>query len=263
MVTLRNLLPPPIELGPVASRFAPAGNELRQERELLRRVDTKFIATRAMAVAVLGTLVDDYAALVVPAGNIAAYRSLYFDTPDRRSYHDHRRGRRPRYKVRVRHYPDRRLSFLEVKIKRNEAVTDKHRVSLGYGDEALTPAARAYLASVGVPDPDALAPVLRVDFRRLSLVGLDTPERVTVDVAIEAERLDGARRSFDELTVIEVKQAPFCVRTPVMRAVHAAGLREQTMSKYTVASALLWPELRRNRLRPDVHAIERMICERD
>lgn len=252
-------LPAPTELDAGAARFGVASRELQGQRDLLRRIDTKFICRGGAALAIIARLAEDYAALPVAAGTIATYRSLYFDTADLRCYHDHRRGRRPRQKVRIRHYPDRRLTFLEVKTKRHEVVTDKQRLALAFHDEALGATAQAFLRRhVRLPVED-LHPTLRIDFRRLSLVGLRTPERVTIDWAVEAERLDGGRWSFGPLVVIEVKQAPFCLRTPAMRAVFAAGLRAQAMSKYTITTALMRPHLRRNRLLADMRAIERML----
>ena len=245
-------------LAAVAAEFPAASVELREGRALLRRVDTKFVCTRAVALKVASALVGAYAALPTPTGNLATYRSLYFDTSDLRCYHDHRRGRRLRHKVRIRHYPDRSLSYLEVKTKRNEAVTDKKRRPLPFQHEHLGDDERAFLAGiVDLPVHD-LVPMMRIDFRRVSLVSLHSAERVTIDCDLEAATIDGARWDAGERVVIEVKQSPFCVRTPVMGALLGHGLREQSMSKYTIATALVRPDLRRNRLLPELRAIERM-----
>ena len=249
---------PLASLEPVAFQFEPASEALREQRELLRRVDTKYVCDHATAARVLADLASDYAALPVPSGNVATYRSLYFDTPDLRCYHDHRRGRRPRQKIRIRHYPDRSLSFLEVKIKRNETVTDKRRLAIDFGDEELDARAKSFLQELGIAADD-YQPILRFDFRRLSLVGIRSCERVTIDCELEADLLGGEHESFGELVVVEVKQSPFCVRTPIMRALSKAGLRALAMSKYTIATAIMRPELRRNRLLPDVRAIEGML----
>ena len=243
----------------VAERFPAASGDLRDSRDLLRRVDTKFLATQGSAAAVLAGLSRDYAALTVPTGNVATYRSLYFDTDDLRCFHDHRRGRRLRHKIRIRHYHERHISFLEIKTKRNDTVTDKQRLPMTFREEWLGPAELAFLRRhVDLP-VETLRPMMRIDFQRLNLLGLATAERVTIDVGITAEGLDGRRFSFGDLVVVEVKQSPFCVRTPVMRALHGAGLRESSMSKYTVATALLRPEQRRNRLLPGLREIERML----
>ncbi len=245
-----------------AGRFTVASAELRDGCELLRRVDTKFVCTRAAALEVIAGLAGDYAALSVPSGTVATYRSLYFDTGDLRCYHDHRRGRRLRHKIRVRHYPDRLLSYLEVKTKQNETVTDKRRLAIPFLAEVLGAAEQRFLGAVlsgaGQLPVDDLHPVMRIGFRRLSLVGLHTAERVTVDLGLDAETVDGARWSGGDLVVVEVKQSPFCVRTPVMRALSRAALREQSMSKYTMATALIRPELRRNRLLPELRSLTRM-----
>jgi hypothetical protein len=243
-----------------ANRFTAASAELRDARDLLRRVDTKFLCDHEDAAAVLAAIAGDYAALTVPSGNVATYRSLYFDTGDLRCFHDHRRGRRLRHKIRIRHYPDRLLSYLEVKTKRNEEITDKRRIPIPFREEWLGSGEQQFLTgAVGhALAVDDLRPVMRIDFRRLSLVGLRTAERVTVDLAMVAEGLDGSRWSFGDVVIIEVKQSPFCVRTPVMRALTHARLREGSMSKYTISTALLRPELRANRLLPEVRRIERM-----
>ncbi len=240
-----------------ANRFATASLELSRGRDLLRRVDTKFVADARQVLGLIEPMLPHYEALPVPSGNVAHYRSLYFDTPDRVCFHDHRRGRRIRHKIRIRHYPDRELSFLEVKTKRNELVTDKGRMPLRYGEEQLGPAELAFLRTRMTLPVDALQPIMRIDFQRVSLVGLADNERVTIDLGLMAHELGGARWGFDELVVIEVKQAPYSSRTPVMRAIQDAGLRERSMSKYTVATAMLNPALPRNRLLADLRAIER------
>ncbi len=247
----------PIDVESALVGFVAATPELLARRELLRRVDTKFAVTVDRLPAIVTALAQHYAVLRVPAGDLATYRSLYFDTPDLRCFHDHRRGRRVRHKIRIRHYPDRALTFLEIKTKRNEMVTDKHRLALGYGLEELGARERDFLRAHFGPDVDVLQPELVIGFRRLSLIGVATNERVTIDVDLAAVSLDGNRVSFGDLAVIEIKQSPFCVRTPVMRAVLGAGLREASMSKYTTAIAVTRPGQRHNRLLPDLRAIAR------
>jgi hypothetical protein len=196
--------------------------------------------------------------LKVPTGSMARYQSLYFDTPSMRCYHDHRRGRRLRHKIRIRHYVDREVSYLEVKTKRNEAVTDKHRMPVPYRREALGRDELEWLYSHVGDMVLELQPQVMITCRRLSLIGVHTNERVTIDLDLDAEgNLEVARR-LGQLAVVEVKQSPFCVRTPVMRALLGAGYRERSLSKYVTVMALLRPELRCNRLLPDLRALERI-----
>src|SRR5262245_34239806 len=116
MVSLAQTWTEPTDpLAAAFDRFPEAPLELLADRELLRRIDSKYVLPASGLPELAAGLGDGYAVLRVPTGSVAAYRSLYFDTPDLRSFHDHRRGRRIRHKIRVRHYPDREVSFLEIK----------------------------------------------------------------------------------------------------------------------------------------------------
>jgi hypothetical protein len=219
-------------------------------RELLRRVDTKFLTTTAQLSELAAGLDQHYAVLPVTNG-FARYRSLYFDTPDLQCFHDHRRGRRIRHKVRVRHYVDRSLSFFEIKTKRNELITEKTRLDLPCGQETLGARERALADQRGLAGA-GLAPVMWIEYRRLTMLGLATSERVTIDIDLALVAIDGARYSMGNLAIVEAKQWPFCMTTPIMRAASGMGLRERSMSKYVVGLATLQPDIRRNRLLPDL-----------
>jgi hypothetical protein len=247
MISLR----PHARLEPLLAGFSGASPELLASRELLQRVDTKFALPLGGLDQLLEELAGHYAVLRVPTGSLASYRSLYFDTPDLQCFHDHRRGRRIRHKVRIRHYPDRTLTFLEIKTKRNEQVTDKKRRPLPYGTEELGGEDLGFLRSRLGGMADVLEPQVWIAFRRLTLIGLATQERVTIDLDLDVAAL-GA------LAIVEVKQSPFCVRTPVMRALYDAGHREGSVSKYVAALATGRPELRQNRLLPGLRSLEKI-----
>lgn len=241
----------------LARGFDTAGLELLAERSLLCRLDTKFLLSVRDLAPVLDRLVGRYAVLPAGSASLARYQTLYFDTPDLRSFHDHRRGRLPRHKVRVRHYPDRSLSFLEVKTKQTSRRTQKQRLELSPGESSLGPREREFVRRhCDLPASD-LWPEVWVYFLRLTLLGLDTEERVTIDLDLTASTAQGVE-SLDGVAILEVKQAAFSVRTPVMRALSAARIRPTSSSKYCTAIALTRPGLRINRLLPGLRAIERL-----
>jgi hypothetical protein len=247
-------------LAEALSAFAPPPPELLARRELLRRIDSKFALSASRVADVVGGLAGDYAALPLPGGGfLATYQSLYFDTPDLQCFHDHRRGRRLRHKVRIRHYPDRQVSYLEVKSRVSDLVTDKRRLALPFGTETLGPREHAFLRQRVGTAADALAPLLWIDYSRISLIGLHTHERVTIDVDLGFRTLAGGPESLAGLAIVEVKQSPFCARTPIMLALADSGLREGSLSKYCVAVTAVTPQIRRNRLLPDLRAIERIV----
>ncbi len=245
----------PVELA--LAGYGAATPELMNRRDLLSRVDSKFVVPAHLMERVLADLAEHYAVLRVPTGNVATYKSLYFDTPTLRCYNDHRRGRRIRHKVRIRHYPDRSVSFLEVKTKRNDTITDKHRFQIPYGQDTIGDAERDFLRGHIGPMVDELEPQMWINYRRISLIGRNSNERVTIDVNLTVEGQDQVGDWFGRANVVEVKQAPFCVRTPIMRSLCAIGVRERSLSKYVVAIALTHPEQRRNRLLPDLRALQR------
>jgi len=246
-------------LGILLARFPAAPLSLIEQRALLSRIDSKFVLPLSRLGEVLDGLADHYAVIRGDNGSIAGYESLYFDTPTLQCFHDHRRGRRIRHKVRIRHYPDRRITFLEVKTKRNEAVTDKRRIPLDYGMDSLGPPELEFLHPIVGPMASELRPEISILYRRLSLIGLATDERVTIDLGLSAGGDGGlVAHHLGHLAVVEVKQWPFCVRTPFMRAIRGSGHRVMSLSKYIVAQALLRPELCRHRLAASLRTLERI-----
>ena len=239
--------------------FAPPSEELLAGRELLRRIDSKFVVRRAVIDELLAGLDRDYAAFKVASGSIADYHSLYFDTPELTCFHDHRRGRRLRHKVRIRHYPDRDVSYLEVKSKRSELVTHKHRLRVPYRHEALGDEQVAFMRRHIGALADVMRPEVRINYRRIGLLGLRTAERVTIDLGLHFVDLDDQVHPMGDVAVVELKQSGSSRTTPIARRLAAAGLREQSLSKYTTAIALTRTGVRRNRLLPDLKAVERIL----
>ena len=211
-----------------------------------QRAESKFVVSEATAAAIVLALRDHFA--VLPAGDalVARYRSLYFDTDDLSFFHAHRCGRRVRHKVRVRHYPDRALSVLEVKSRLAEHHTVKCRRPRAYGSNGFDAAdlafVREHCGSTG-----ALLPQAWVSYRRVTLLGLTSPERVTLDLHLDMWRAAG-RGQFRRAVVIEVKQPRLDHHGVAMQLLRAAGCRPGWMSKYCTAIALTSPDVRANHL---------------
>lgn len=236
--------------------FSPAPAGLLGERALLRRADTKFLVAGGALSLALGALSRDHALVMAGGERLATYETLYYDQPDLRGYADHVRGRSPRHKVRARHYPDRGESFLEVKSKTCGGRTIKARRPHPLGEVALTEAEMAWaLGITGWPGP-LLLPQAWIRYRRITLVGLDADERVTVDLDLRLDRPPRGRR-LQGLAIVEVKQARLDLRSPAMLALRRVGARSRSVSKYAVAMGLLAPGIRRNRLLPTLREIER------
>lgn len=219
-----------------------------------RRTESKFVMPVSAAAALLRALASDYAVLRAGSALVAAYRTLYFDTADLEFFHAHRCGRRVRHKVRIRHYPDRAVSFLEVKTRLSEDQATKARRPRPYDDSELGPDdvdfVRAHVAG-----ERALYPQAWMDFRRLTLLGLQTEERVTIDLDL---RVTTAWRTetLPDLAVVEIKQPRLDHGSVAMEALRRAGWREGWASKYCVAIALTRPDVRARRLLPELRALQ-------
>ena len=91
---------------------------------LMDRSEDKFIIPIDWCGDLSKKLKADYNILEIANERQFRYDNLYFDTPDNICLEDHIRGRKNRFKVRIRSYSNSNISFLEVKsrnisIKRN------------------------------------------------------------------------------------------------------------------------------------------------
>lgn len=236
--------------------FADVAPAILDERALQQRVDRKYLLPMRLLDPLLAQLRGDYGVLRSAGRLAASYNTRYFDTPDRRFYEDHRRGRRPRHKVRVRHHLDRELTFLETKKKGADERTLKARTSRPFGHTDLDAVARAFVAQHCPIPANLLVPRLSIAFRRLTLVGEHINERVTFDWDFALEE-DGRRDEWPAVVIAEVKQARYDNRTPSTRAFRTLGIREFPISKYCLATARLAP-VRSHPFKPALRAVEHL-----
>jgi hypothetical protein len=236
--------------------FGDASPELLNARVLQQRVDRKFLLRRNALDALLAQLVEGHRAVRSGAVRAARYRTRYFDTPDRRAYHDHRRDRRPRFKVRVRHHFDRDLTFLEIKRKGADGRTTKARLERPSGCEGLDAEALAFIDRHCPLEGARLAPGPSIAFLRATLLGEAVDERITLDWALQMS--DGPRHvCLPHIVIVEVKQGRYSNGTPTVRTLRALHVREHRLSKYCVASAMMAP-VPAHVFKPVLRAMEQM-----
>jgi hypothetical protein len=232
--------------------FTPAAD--MERASLQRRLSMTFLFPAAALPDFAGDLACGYT--VQPAGGkrCAAYRTLYFDTPDFAFFHAHRCGRRRREKVRIRHYDDRKLSFFEVKQRMHALRTVKQRRPRAFGDDRLHEQ-DLWLVRKCTRTRGALVPQVWTQFQRLTLVSRADDERVTLDFDLRFRHLD-REIALPRLAIAEVKQPRLSRRTPIMAALHRRGLRRRSFSKYCAAIVAMNPDIRHNRLRPQLDVME-------
>ena len=98
--------------------------------KLMSRTDTKFAFNDIKLPVLLQKLSEHYRILEIDGERIHHYKSLYFDTEDRKFYLDHHNSRVNRNKIRFREYVGSGLTFLEIKLKNNKGKTIKKRTKV-------------------------------------------------------------------------------------------------------------------------------------
>lgn len=239
----------------ILSGYDLASPELVTLRGLRRRTDTKYVMAAATAFDLVAGVGSGY--VVLPAGDelLARYSTLYFDTSGLDFFHDHRRGRRVRHKVRIRHYLDRTLSILEVKSRHSDVLTTKVVRPHEYGGDVLTTEDQRFVRTHAGTAQD-VQPQAWTRFHRITLLARNHSERVTVDLGLTVGASD-RHWSLSSLAIVEVKQWPLCRSTPVMSALRALGERPAWSSKYCTAIVCTRPATRHHLLRPGLAALER------
>jgi hypothetical protein len=216
-----------------------------ETQDLLMRVDAKFELPRLRLPTLLARLAESHALLPAAGRLVASYSTIYFDTVGRRFLTDHLRGRRPRHKLRVRHYLDRELSFLEVKTKTPGGRTEKRRQSRAYSGNGLTADEQRWAeALTGVSEP--LLACGWTCCQRLTLLSQFSVGRMTIDLNV-ALGTAAAARSLRDTALIEVKLTRAFDDPELLRVLRAAGARELNLSKYVAAMMTDSPTLPRAR----------------
>jgi hypothetical protein len=157
----------------------------------------------------------------------------------------------------VRSYPDRSKSFVEVKSRRSDVSTVKHRRERPLGGGPLCRDERAFVSEHCSFPAEGLEPVVGVHYRRALLLSGETRERVTIDADLSVTRGTQVHK-LAGIAIVEVKQPRFRASTAAMRALRACRLRPISLSKYCAAVVLTHEGIRCNRLLPALRQLERM-----
>lgn len=209
---------------------------------LLDRFDTKYLVPCELLPRIMAALQSDYTVLEIDGKQLMQYETVYFDTSEFRYYRQHHSRKKTRAKIRCRTYVDSGDSFLEVKRKNNKNMTEKTRISAASNDPLHDALSLRFFQNEF--DDGAMADLkdrLMVGYRRVSLQSLRYSERVSIDLGLEAERVDGESRfELHNLAVVELKQARVNRDSQMYKTMRALGLRPVSISKYCVACALLY-----------------------
>ena len=235
------------------------------DAELLNRLDQKFIIQSSWAPALLESAMGEYCALEVNGRRTFQYGNKFFDTPDFSAFDAHVRGRNIRWKSRIRHYGPDGDAFLEVKSKDVHGWTDKERRVRTTDDwDATRDTSELAFLEEHFPYEGKLTSPLRCSFDRMTLVGTNRIERITIDSNI---RFFNHERSaqMTGLSILEAKQLKIQRNTPVLEALRRFRYsspplgRDTRFSKYVVGMSLTHPDLNQRTYKPLVQSVIHLI----
>ena len=254
------------------NRFDPITLEQMSDVRLLNRTDPKFVTTLPQLRRLLEMAQGDYYVQDIDGERIAPYYTVYFDTDDCAMYHKHEAGHTNRQKLRIRSYVNAGLNFLEVKTKNNHGRTKKKRMAIDGFDplhpqhdirfrcqdarfESYDEFLRTYLHY----DPLTLTEQLENRFDRITLVNKGKTERLTIDTNLRFHNITTDDfRFMEDVVIIELKRDGN-VPSPVFAMLRDLRIKPHGFSKYCIGSAFTNEALRRNRIKPKLHDIEKII----
>ncbi len=247
----------------VLDQMQPIGLDDMKAVRLMNRVDQKYMASVSQLEELLSRVADSYYVQHVAGDPLAPYRTLYFDTEGLCMYTMHHNQKLNRQKLRVRTYRSTDTTFFEIKNKDNKKKTRKVRIPIDVAmfDGALSVPEVTQFVNNNTPYPvDSLHQCLENRFERITLVDKGMSERITIDRGITFHnRATGIEADISKLLVIEVKHEVGAPMSNIERALHDLHVLPRRMSKYCIGTALTDPAAKRNRFKPKLLHIEKIM----
>ena len=242
------------------ARFAAIGLDEMAGVTLLDRTETKFVFHERQLDRLLLALTPTYRVLEISDSRLNHYRTLYFDTPDFVLFRRHQAGGRNRYKVRSRSYLDSGLSFLEIKhkVKRNRTI--KRRVATAEMAEGLSAEFSDFLDAFLPGEIERLEPKLWNEYTRVTLVSVDRPERVTLDLFLQF-RGCGETFILPGVAIAEVKREKGHNESEFVHLMKGERIRPTGFSKYCIGVSMLYPAIKHNHFNPKLQMVSNIIRE--
>jgi hypothetical protein len=244
------------DLNTILNRFKPISLQEMDGVRLMNRTDTKFLVSRLQLEGLFQQLGPDYRVLEVEGVRLNRYQTLYYDTADFRCYRQHHNGKRNRFKVRKREYVESHVSYLEYKEKTNKGRTIKSRIKLDELHDELNPTESQFIDERTGRHRE-FEPKLWNSFERITLVNIAAGERLTIDTDI-AFRMGHQEASLPDLVILEVKRDEQSGASEVLRQLKHQLVRPESMSKYCLGVALLYPEMKSNNFKQKLLKIEKI-----
>jgi hypothetical protein len=233
----------------ILHKFSPIGLKEMNSVNLMNRIDSKYVFSVNKLERILDVAKDHYHILQLDYHREFFYTTTYLDSPDFMFFNQHINGKFPRYKIRYRHYEHSGQSFLEVKSKTNKNNTVKERIDYKPVGETLDSSGTDFVRQFVKIDTSCLRPVLIDRFIRLTLVGLKTAERITIDYNLSFEDNSGKTVRLPLVAIAELKRERLNKQSLFTRLIKEFKVRKTGFSKYCLGISLLYDLPKQNALK--------------
>ena len=237
-------------------------NSIRLEEmdkvRLMDRFDTKYLLPANRVPDLLQMMQPGYRVLEINKFRISSYTTVYLDTPDFTFFRQHVTGRTGRIKVRFRSYHSTGITFLEIKKKTKKNRTVKWRIENSFSGSCCNESASEFINRHVPFNPEVLNPVLTNNFNRITLVGFNIPERVTIDMDLHYTGLKEKTAGLPLVAVVELKSEGFAARSGFSKMIRQLSVYPTAFSKYCIGNALLYDLPLANILKPKLLLLNRI-----
>ncbi|HBC77289.1 MAG TPA: hypothetical protein DEO60_00950 [Bacteroidales bacterium] len=227
--------------------------------KLMDRNDTKYLLPANRIPDLLLLMQKRYRVLEINNIRISSYDTLYLDTPDFTLFNQHVTGRPGRVKVRYRSYKSTGNTFLEIKKKTKKDRTVKWRMENSSSGSSFDENTIGFVNSHIKFNCNDLKPVLSNSFKRMTFVGFDTPERITIDLDLSFSSISGNNRiGLPLISVVELKSEGPASRSPFSGIIKQFSSYPTGFSKYCIGCVMLYDLPLKNSLKPNILLINRI-----
>ncbi len=215
---------------------------------LMDRVDVKYVLPLYALPQILSESKNHYKILSIENMVLAPYETLYYDFPSFNLYHLHQTGKLNRHKIRFRKYLNTGTSFVEVKFKNNKRRTIKTRIPTSLNSKhELNADSRQFLSNDIEFEIENLEPKIWVNYSRLTLINLETYERVTIDLDLTF-KTDQTQKIYNKIAIVEVKQTKN-MHSNITEIFRKHQIKPGSVSKYCLGIMSLFPDIKYNRFK--------------
>jgi len=225
---------------------------------LMDRFDTKYLLPANRVPDLLRMMQSRYRVLEINKSRISSYTTTYLDTPDFAFFRHHVTGRTGRIKIRFRSYHSTGITFLEVKKKTKKNRTVKWRIENTFSGNCCSESALEFITRHVKVNTSVLNPVLTSNFKRITLVGFNTPERVTIDMDLSYTGPVGEITGLPLIAIVELKSEGLAARSHFPGMIKQISVYPTTFSKYCIGNALMYDLPLKNILKPKLLLLNRI-----